>query len=538
MTNDFNYIFQYLDKEGVYINKAEFEYQIQSHPDYPSFLAVSDTLTFFNIANGVLSVGIAEIELLPDRFVAFLEIEKGQPQFFFIEKKDSTYFYSHNKTATALSLQELERFWKNRVLLIEKSGADADPPATTATNYWVLPGLSVLLLFVLLLQSKAGLNAKLFLALPALGLFFSFAALRDLFSHKSVLLDSFCNMTSAESCEKVTQSAKWKIFETVSFSDLSLIFFSYQFICLLLFLFIENTEAYFETQILLLTIALPVLFISLYYQKFVEKMWCPVCLAIISVILSELGYVWFYYNFDFNVTAQAILISAFVFVTVALIWFSLKKLLRQQKELKEFHIAGNRFKRNYEIFKNNLLASEISANSEIESGSIILGNRDASLKIIVVTSPFCSFCAEVHTVIEEILSKYSDLVSFDLRFNFNEVNSDARSQRVHQKLLSIYYNYGQEAFRDVLHQWFTDFATKDEKIMDRPEIMSRDDRSIQEILKEQFLWNQANDVAYTPSMFINGYVFPKHYERKDLLHFIIDLSEDECFITERIKIQV
>lgn len=538
MTNDFKYLFQYLDKEGISINKAEFEYQIQSHPDYPSFLAVSDTLTFFTIANGVLSVGIDEIELLPDCFAVLLEIEKGQPQFFFIEKKGSSYFYSHNKTSMTLSAQELERFWKNTVLLIEKSDTDTDSPVMNGKMSWLLPVLSVLLLLGLLFQLKGGLTAKLFLVLPVAGTFFSFVALKDLFSYKSVLLNSFCNLTSTESCENVVGSTKWKIFETVSFSDLSLLFFGYQFIGLLLSLFMENTETYFETQKLLLSVALPVLFTSLYYQKFVEKMWCPVCLSIIAVILLELGYVSFYYKFTFNFTVQSVLISAFIFVTVALFWFSLKKLLRQQKELKELHIADNRFKRNYEVFKNNLIASEISVNSEIQAGSIILGNRDAVLRIIVVTSPFCSFCAEVHTVIEEILSRHSGLVCFDVRFNFNEANSDAKSQRVHEKLLAIYYNYGQEAFRNALHDWFADFDAKDEKILDRPGMITHYDINIQEILKEQFLWNQANDLAYTPSMFINGYIFPKHYERKDLMYFIIDLSEDDCFITERIKMHV
>lgn len=535
MTNDFKYIFQYLEKEKVYINKAEFEYQIQSHPDYPTFLAVSDTLTFFNIANGVLSVGIAEIELLPDRFVALLEIDKGQPQFFFIEKKGDSYFYSPNKTPIALLRHELELLWKNTVLLIEKPDAENDSPAVTDKTYWVLPSLAVLLLLGILLQLKSIWSDKIFLVLPVVGTFFSFVALKDLFNYKSGLMESFCNMTTTESCEKVVGSTKWKIFETVSFTDLSLIFFCYQFISLLLFLFMENTETYFGTQKILLSVALPVLFISLYYQKFVEKMWCPICLAIISVVLLEFGYVWFYYTLPFNFTVQAVLISAFVFVTVAVIWFSLKKLLKKQKELKEFHITGNRFKRNYEVFKNNLLASEIPVNKEIQTGSIILGNREAPLKIIVVTSPFCSFCSEVHTVMEEILSKHSGLVRFDIRFNFNEINSDAKSQRVHHKLLAIYYHYGEKVFRNVLHDWFANFDRKDETILDRPGILTQEDINIPEILKEQFLWNQANDLAYTPSLFINGYIFPKHYERKDLLYFVLELSEDECFINEPVK---
>lgn len=42
----FNYLFQYLEKEDIKVDKAEFLFQIQSHPGYPSVLAISDALTF------------------------------------------------------------------------------------------------------------------------------------------------------------------------------------------------------------------------------------------------------------------------------------------------------------------------------------------------------------------------------------------------------------------------------------------------------------------------------------------------------------
>ncbi len=59
MTNHpFNYLFQYLDKEKIEFDKEEFLFQMQSHPDYPSILAIADALTFFNIKNGVVRVDI------------------------------------------------------------------------------------------------------------------------------------------------------------------------------------------------------------------------------------------------------------------------------------------------------------------------------------------------------------------------------------------------------------------------------------------------------------------------------------------------
>ena len=47
MSNQFYYLFQYLEKDKIFIDQTEFEFQIQSHPNYPSLLAISDTLSFY-----------------------------------------------------------------------------------------------------------------------------------------------------------------------------------------------------------------------------------------------------------------------------------------------------------------------------------------------------------------------------------------------------------------------------------------------------------------------------------------------------------
>ena len=47
MTDNYNYLFQYLEKENITIDKSEFSFQIESQPDYPSLLSITDTLSFF-----------------------------------------------------------------------------------------------------------------------------------------------------------------------------------------------------------------------------------------------------------------------------------------------------------------------------------------------------------------------------------------------------------------------------------------------------------------------------------------------------------
>ena len=115
MTENYNYLFHYLEKENITIDKNEFEIQIQSHPDYPSLLTISDTLSFFNIDNGAMRIDVSEIVLLPDCFIALLSEEVKEPQMYFIEKKGNSYFYTNDKKPIAITEMELKLRWKARL---------------------------------------------------------------------------------------------------------------------------------------------------------------------------------------------------------------------------------------------------------------------------------------------------------------------------------------------------------------------------------------------------------------------------------------
>jgi len=526
LEKDFRLVANYVKSEGIKINFEEFLFQAKNHPDYPAILAITDTLSFFNIDNGVISVETSEIGLLPNRFVVLLKKENSQPQFHFIEKNDHTYFNLIDKKKVEISKSELESRWNNLVLLIEKSETK-DILIENKNNYsWIFPSLCLALFLVVLFQYEENFQTKLFFTFPIAGVLFSIAALKDLFGTQSELLNSFCNMTVSTSCANVVGSNKWKIFEIINFSDLSMVFFFSQFLGLLVFLVSSKATAYFAMQQILITAAVPVLFLSVYYQKFVEKKWCPICLVIISIILLEFGYLFIFQNVNFVVSMPSVTLFGLVFASVTIAWSALKKLLTRQKELKEFQLKGIRFMRNYEVFKNTLLATTPIENSSIFSQGILLGNTAASLKIVVVTSPFCGFCAEAHTIIEDILEKHPEEVCFYINFNFNSEQDDEKSKKVYQQLVAIYYSQGQEVFMKTLHNWFED---KDENKLSGITIDGQNELKINEILNEQFRWNQKNDFTYTPAILINQYVFPKQYDRKELIHFINDLSDDEDF---------
>ncbi len=327
MNKEYNFLYKYLEKLEIFIDKNEFELQIQSHPDSPSLLAITDTLSFFNIENGVLQVDSSQIELLPDNFATILNEQNKDAQFYFVKTKGKKYIYESSNTIS-ISKAELESRWSGIVLLIEKS-----------------------------------------------------------------------------EIAEITKINKW--FRLFRFKDQSI--------------------------------------------------------------------------------------------------------------------------RNYDDFKNLLLASNPIINDLEQSASILLGNTNARLKIILVTNPFSKYCKEAHLIMMEILQKYYDLVCFDIRFNFNNNEySNKKSKKIHQQLVALYQNNGQKAFIDGLQNWFKE---KDENKLYAAQTLPLNELEINEILDTQFNFNRKNDLIFTPQFVINQFVFPKEYDRKELIHFIKELSEDQYFQT-------
>ncbi|KQX10212.1 thioredoxin domain-containing protein [Flavobacterium sp. Root420] len=554
MSENFTYLFRYLEAEQINVSKSEFQFQIQSHPHYPSLVSVTDTLSFFNIVNIVLSIEVDEKELLPDTFVILLEIENNQPHFYFVKKKGDVYFCLREKNEIILSKPELILKWKKIVLLVEKSEKNIIKYANTSKRFWTLCSICIIFFLLSLMQFNINIITYFFFAFPILGTLLSIIILKDLFGIESELLNRLCTVNNITNCSTVVNSNKWKVFEVVNFSDLSLIFFITQFFSLYIFLLTNDISTYFNIQKTILICTFPVLLISIYYQKVIVKKWCPLCLSIIALILFESLYLTILTQSFYKFQTRLLIQYGFIISVSIFSWFLLKKTLKNQKEIKELNITTNRFIRNYEMFKNNLLASTQVKSSQIPlQETIILGNPDASLKIKFITSPFCSFCAEALAVIKEIVSKYPNKVCIDVHFNFDEIGSDEKSKRIHQQLVSIYYDHGQILFIKALYKWY---KYKDESIIYKiiseevkesdefnnkshiflkeikpniiKKVISKEEKSTL-ILRKQFHWNRQNFINFTPAIIINGYFLPKYYDKNNLIHFINDLSEDEDF---------
>lgn len=519
MIENFNSLFQYLDSEKILIDKKEFLFQIQAHPEFPSLLSISDTLIFFNIDNSAFSVSFSDIEFLPTNFITMLYSNNRNTELFFVKKKEENYFIIEGKKNTEISLADLQSRWKGIVFIVEKPEFEMIIASKNKFRCF-LPILCLLLFITVIYQSQIDIYYKIFLVFPFLGFLLSIIALKDLFGTKSEFFAKLCNITSSSNCETVVGSTKWKFFEFINFSDLAITFFSFQIIGWLFFMFLGQIITFLSLIQIVLFCSLSIISLSFYFQKFVEKKWCPVCLMIISLVLIELMYLYAFTNLSIIFSLQNIILFSFVFLFIIIAWQAVKKILIDNKKLKESQFKSNRFIRNYQIFKNSLLSNK---KIEIFKSSIILGNPKSGTIISIITNPFCEYCKDAHLVIDKILEKFNDSIQVQIIFNVDIEKEVGSSKHFFDSLLNIYFTNGETNFKKAILDWF---KTKNvDKWLTLYKTESNYEKT-NHTYKTQNNWCLLNRMNFTPVIFINGYQYPDAFDKENLEYYILELIED------------
>ena len=293
----------------------------------------------------------------------------------------------------------------------------------------------------------------------------------------------------------------------------------------------NHYEAYFFIQMVLLLLSVPVILTSIYYQKYIEKKWCPICLTIMGVILVELVYVLYLTTFlDLRFSFYGAMLYLFVVAMMTASWFPLKRMLTKVNHLKEVELKANRFKRNYTMFKKMLVASE---HYELPESLLVFGNPNATLDISIITSPFCGHCTEPHYMLKSILDKYGEHITVSMLYNVN-----AKSKRLMdfvKNVIDLNLNNGEAKYYEAMDYWY---QTKDnEKWLSKYKSQT-DLNQIEHILDSQQPWFSEQDLNFTPCLFVNGYRYPQGYDLKDLQFFIDELVEDESLYIKNNEIKI
>lgn len=492
------------------LDKKEFYFQFNSHPDYPSALALSDTLNFLGVKNDAYELEKEYWEELPNEFIG---IVSGK---FSLIKKEDQKVIVFSDDIKKISNSQLLSDSENFIMLLEKQETSRQ---TRSINYKVF----IYILFgILVLYSLLNLNwyETVFNLLSLAGVYISLEIFSQKFGNESAVMNNICGgnpgQNASEGCLKIISSDTTKIFG-LKLSDFSLIYFV---TLSLLGLLLPHISLIFK---IFAVASIAVILYSLYVQIIVEKTFCRICLIIISILLFQLFISLYFLSSEIQME------SIFTAAAFAVLAFSgvhyLNGLLKENKDVSESNAKNLRFKRNYDLFRRELLANGQTFFKN-PSSDFFIGEKDAPLHVSLISNPYCGFCKEGHEIVEKLLNRYPDKISAQIRFNYLPDKASDELTNLMNDLKNISYSQGSKILMEAIHFWFEnrDYGKQQQKF---PTQKTWADLSTIIANTQE---NYDNQLNFTPIILLNGRLFPQMYNREDIFYFIEELLEDEDFM--------
>jgi uncharacterized membrane protein len=503
-----NIVNKYIQLSNYKVEKNAIDLHLLTHPEYPSVKSISDTYDYFGIENIVASVPFEVISQLPENFISLIN---GKLH---LVKKDKNFAYliDGKLQKTKISFDKLKEVWDGIIIAIEAKEQKENINKIKKEYLF----FSVLLLTCIIPSIiKFNISSIAFNVFTFIGFLISYFIVKETFGMNNKTINKFCDSVSKnQGCSNVINDVKAKLFNVISLSDACIVYFS----SLLLFsIFVEfNVSLLFLISIF----SLPVILYSIYYQAFIIKDWCTLCIGISVILITQfliLLYNFNHFGFDLSIISKAIIIVAFT----GILWHTIKNLQIINLSLESTKIDFIKFKRNKNLFNELLSKKQLITNDiQLDYDRIFFGSTNPKLVIIAVTNPLCGFCAESFQTYYEILNKYEDVqINFIFSLFTNDPNNPA--YKILNSFLEIYYRKSKEEAIEVLKEWF-DSKDFNNWIKKHYQIEAQN-QDIEAILKKHLNWAVKNNIHQTPTTIINNYFYPNEYNIKDIFYFIDDI---------------
>ncbi|WP_422107409.1 vitamin K epoxide reductase family protein [Winogradskyella sp.] len=513
----------FLKASDIKIDSDELKIQLLSHPSYPSLHALTGVLNHFGIPNAAVRLPVEPqiLKELTPVFIAQIQSENSK-DLVMVRKHAEAYeiTYEEGRKENVSKAEFLQKFL-GIVVVVEKESSAVDTVPKQNFKDYMLVFIVLALLFFQFLAHQPSFGSSVYLLLSFFGGVISFVIFKQEQGEATIIGDAFCNSSDEKKdCNSVLNSKGANIFKNFKLSDICIIYFIGSMVCIYLFQILNISYSLLYTISFL---ALPVTLYSIYYQKFIVKNWCALCLAIVAILWAQAGSVFLNSDFEFSIGFNDGLIALITYLSTVFIWNYISRLIKSRKELFDLKIENLRFKKNFDLFKSALLSSDAVDTHIPIKNEMKFGNSESQLKIVVVTNPFCGHCKAVHTLIEDILEKHNEAVEITVRFNVNIDQKDSQVVAITSRIIELYDVSGDKTCLNAMHDIYGEL--KAEAWIEKWGTCENLDKS-HDILQKSRDWCSSKALNFTPAILINGRAYPKAYNRPDLIYFIEELDED------------
>lgn len=526
----------FADLLNVKITRSTLKKNIEEHPDFPSLLSISDVLNSYGIANISANFNKNRFFEVPTPFITGITGEKRPVTFFAVVSEinnGNVRFYNHENARWETSPAEDFYNRSSGIVLMAEVEENAGEKnynkiaKAEIRNMLSLLAVALCIPFVLFLSGaislfQNGMNAVLpfaFSILTLAGAIVGILLILYELDQYAPVLQKICRATNKINCGAVLNSKASKI-AGISWATIGFTYFAGQ-VLLLLFLGTSNPVSLFVAS-WLNAIAAPYILFSVYYQWRVVKQWCVLCLSVQALLLLQLTTA-IIAHWHTAVPVQEALTASILlpvvlaylipFVTVTL----LEPAYRAAKSSKSNKLQLQRLKHDPRIFET-LLTKEKSIEKSTDGLGIVLGNPNATVRIVKVCNPYCWPCSESHKTVEDLLENNPDLQVQIIFLTSNAANDPRKSIVKH--LMAIAEKGDETLIKEALDNWYLKNNNKDYESFSRIYPMNGELQKQFDKIQTMMDWCIETGVMYTPTFFINGHQLPEMYDVTDLKYFL------------------
>jgi glutaredoxin/uncharacterized membrane protein len=406
-----------------------------------SMAAFSSFLDHYRIANVAVRLHPHQLAQATFPCVAHCQDADGLAYFVVVESFSNGEVIYHDGTQShRLAVEVFTKLWSGSVLLLAPNAQSGEPnyeankkkEQQTQIFRWL--GFGLLLVAVVLSATQIPFLFWAIKILYVLGAGASVLLLLNETGQHNSLTQKLCGWVSATNnkasgCDAISQSAASKLFGTLGWSEIGLVYFVGGFLSLA-----QNGQ---NNDLVAL---LAVLFVpySLYYQGFVAKQWCALCLVVQAVLVAVVGVYWAAGSYEQVVFSISTLLSMFwCYAFVGGSWLLLREHCLKVQQLSQLENTVAHWQQNSAIFKAFLAAQPHIDLSPLPHEDQI-GNVDAPVVVTMVSNPQCSPCQEAHQELSDCVAFFEDELQLRVR-HINTGEAKYESHEAFAKAVGVQY---------------------------------------------------------------------------------------------------
>ena len=487
---------------------------LKAHSQYPTFKSICDVLSYFKIEHYPLKFQADELKEIPHPYIVHFNSGGGHIAFVTKIKGDRVTYFDSLSLKRQVSNKDFYDACSGAIILLYPDGHSGEKNyrknrQNEILKNSVLPvAVLTFILFVVSLFFPELIQNNLhpdktnlaLLVTKSLGIIFSTLLVLHEFEIHGALTDKLCHINRSTNCHTILNDAASKFFSWFGWADTGFVYFTGSFLLLLQ----GFNEANYSLLAIVASLAIPYPLYSVYYQGFVLKKWCPLCLGVQMVLIAEfvlllpqLSDLYFSIR-NISNFIMTFLITGIIYVTINMYFRE-----RMSNEINYDKYLG--FKRNSLILRS-LLLSQKHYEIPVTETSLFFGLKDSPVIITAFLSLHCSHCARAFFKIREILDTETSsgfniiLMAPDIKV-LNTLHYLNRNDKKCQAL-------------DLLDSWYNTEPYSRYKISDSFCIPEVDD-VLGEVTNENIKLFKLCNVIGTPTFFINGYKLTNQYDIED-----------------------